>query len=46
MFEDQSVELLPARTCMTVLSRGNGGNGGRSGAPSSAAAVVVVAAAR
>ena len=31
MFEDQTVELLPARTTMTTRRGGNGGNGGNGG---------------
>ena len=31
MFEDQTVDLLPARTTLQAGAGGNGGNGGRGG---------------
>ena len=44
MFEDQTVDLLPARTTMKKVNRGGrGGNGGRGGdaAAISVAAIIV-----
>ena len=31
MFEDQTIDLLPARTTLQAGAGGNGGNGGRGG---------------
>jgi hypothetical protein len=42
MFEDQTVDLLPARTTMKKVSRGgNGGNGGRGGDAVAVSAAVI-----
>ena len=42
MFEDQTVELLPARTTMRVNRGGRGGNGGRGGDALAISAAVLV----
>ncbi len=43
MFEDQTVDLLPARTTMKKVGRGgNGGRGGRGGDALAVSAAVIV----
>ena len=42
MFEDQTIELLPARTTLQAGWGGNGGNGGRGGDALAASTAVVV----
>ena len=42
MFEDQTIDLLPARTTMKKFNRGgNGGNGGRGGDALAVSAAVI-----
>ena len=42
MFEDQTIELLPARTTLQAGWGGNGGNGGRGGDALAASTAVVI----
>ena len=42
MFEDQTIELLPARTTLQAGWGGNGGNGGRGGGALAASTAVVI----
>ena len=42
MFEDQTVDLLPARTTLQAGWGGNGGNGGRGGDALAASTAVVI----
>jgi hypothetical protein len=42
MFEDQTIELLPARTTLQAGAGGAGGNGGRGGDALAASTAVVI----
>ena len=42
MFEDQTIELLPARTTLQAGWGGNGGNGGRGGDAVAVSTAVVI----